>query len=293
LPTPEVATRPDRPKSVAARKSELLNAAYQIMLDRDEVGYGRGQEMYAAGLSEQDKMNEAAAAREQALISDEFQAGNDRWKTSVGNRETNAYQTNREILNDRRALRQAREGWAATASEGGLNRANQLLIAREGDAASIAAARAKQAGTLKKPPAKIATGHSTNSAAIKQIDAAIAKIKANHGATGLQNLPGDDWSQRIDPNGVPVRAAVANIGSLKRHDRSGASVTVGEQPYLKPFIPSVTDRWDVAVKKLEGLKEEYTNANAGIEIDFGEEAGYTGFGTAPPATSGKATVSNW
>jgi hypothetical protein len=142
----------------------------------------------------------------------------------------------------------------------------------------------------KRVPPKIASGYTANKTAITQIDQAIAEIKANKGALGLKNYLGDDVNQRLDPNGVGVRASVANIGSLKRHDRSGATVTAAESPILKPFIPSVTDSADAAITKLTKLRQEYENTNAEIDIEFGEESGYAPMGKARAASSAPAAA---
>jgi hypothetical protein len=138
---------------------------------------------------------------------------------------------------------------------------------------------------LKRIPPKIQEGYVSNSSAIKQIDEAIAALRANPDAMGLKNMFGDEIMQRADPKGVAVRAQVANIGSLKRHDRSGAAVTAAETPILKPFLPGPTDRADAAITKLEGLKRELVNANGEIEVAYGEDSGYTpiGGGRSPAA----------
>jgi hypothetical protein len=140
----------------------------------------------------------------------------------------------------------------------------------------------------KRVPPKIAAGYTANNAAIKQIDQAIANINANKGALGLKNYLGDDAMQRLDPKGVGVRADVANIGSLKRHDRSGATVTAAESPILKPFIPSPTDTAEAATTKLLRLKQEYQNANAEIEVEFGGDSGYAPMGGGSRAASAPA-----
>ena len=119
-----------------------------------------------------------------------------------------------------------------------------------------------------KVPAKISAGYSANNATINQIEDAIKSIKANPGALGLINIFGDAISQRRDPGGVGVRAKVANIGSLKRHDRTGAVMTAKESPFLMPFIPSPTDAADPAITKLEGLLQELQNTNNQMEIEF-------------------------
>ena len=119
-----------------------------------------------------------------------------------------------------------------------------------------------------KVPAKISAGYSANNATINQIEDAIKSIKAHPGALGLINIFGDAISQRRDPGGVGVRAKVANIGSLKRHDRTGAVMTAKESPFLMPFIPSPTDAADPAITKLEGLLQELQNTNNQMEIEF-------------------------
>jgi hypothetical protein len=119
-----------------------------------------------------------------------------------------------------------------------------------------------------KVPAKISAGYSANNATINQIEDAIKSIKANPEALGLINIFGDAISQRRDPGGVGVRAKVANIGSLKRHDRTGAVMTAKESPFLTPFIPSPTDNADAAVTKLRGLLQELQNTNNQMEVEF-------------------------
>lgn len=139
---------------------------------------------------------------------------------------------------------------------------------------------------LKRIPAQVQSGYVDNRKAITQIDSAIALIQKRKDALGLKNKLGDDINQRLDPEGIPTRAAVANIGSLLIHDRSGAAVTAAEQPRLMPFIPSVTDTADAAVKKLQLLKEQYQATNDEIDIVFGQDAGYAPMGgsakTPPP-----------
>lgn len=95
---------------------------------------------------------------------------------------------------------------------------------------------------------------------IASIDDAIAELSkpSAEGALGFKNmvLP-ETLRQYTNPEGIVPRAVVANIGSLKLHDRSGAAVTASEFPRLKPFIPTSTDTPDAAVKKLGKMRDEY------------------------------------
>lgn len=129
--------------------------------------------------------------------------------------------------------------------------------------------------TQKRVPAKIQEGYVGNNSSVRQIDEAIAAIEQNGGALGLKNFLGENVNQRLDPGGVDARAAVANIGSLLIHDRSGAAVTAAEAPRLMPFIPQVTDTPEAAIKKLRGLRRQYENANSEIEVSYGEDSGYS------------------
>jgi hypothetical protein len=84
---------------------------------------------------------------------------------------------------------------------------------------------------------------------------------------------GDKALQKLDPKGVATRAAIANIGSMVIHERSGAAVTAAEYPRLRPFIPKVTDDQATAEKKLKAFVNEYQNIVAEM-ADFYRESGY-------------------
>jgi hypothetical protein len=124
-----------------------------------------------------------------------------------------------------------------------------------------------------KVPPKVLDGYNSNKTAIDEITNAITAIENNKGHLGLQNASGDVVMQRLDPKGVDVRAKVANITAVKRHDLSGASVTYKETPYLAPFLPNLTDKDEVAIKKLEQLREQFENSNSQIEVSYGALSG--------------------
>lgn len=110
---------------------------------------------------------------------------------------------------------------------------------------------------LQQVPASANAAIAGNRTAVAKIDEAIRAIDANPGALGAKNYIPDPVIQRADPAGVATRAQVADIGSLKLHDRSGAVITAAEFPRLRPFIPQVTDDPKVAAAKLRALKREY------------------------------------
>ena len=113
-----------------------------------------------------------------------------------------------------------------------------------------------------------------NDAALRKVDDALAAVKKYPEALGVSNYLGDTIRQRTDPDGVNARALVADIGSLKIHDRSGAAVTASETPRLKPFIPSATDDEATVNKKLNLFKQEYTAIQQDIRETYSREQGY-------------------
>jgi hypothetical protein len=96
-----------------------------------------------------------------------------------------------------------------------------------------------------------------NNVALQKIDRALALVEQRGQSFGSQNYLGDSLQQRLDPNGVEARAAVADIGSQKLHDRSGAAVSASEAPRLMPFIPTATDTPAAVKTKLQGMRREY------------------------------------
>lgn len=131
---------------------------------------------------------------------------------------------------------------------------------------------------LRPIPASAATGIIANRTSLSQIDRAIAAVQANPKAFGLTNYLGDTIKQRTDPGGVNPRAQVADIGSLKIHDRSGAAVTASEQPRLKPFIPTATDEPGVIVTKLQNLRANLEAQNDETESFYSADSGYRQMG---------------
>jgi hypothetical protein len=123
----------------------------------------------------------------------------------------------------------------------------------------------------------------TNSTSERQVDTALQLLggktvdgmKGDPSAIGpIQGRVPDTVLQKTNPNGVITRAAIADIGSMIIHDRSGAAVTISEMPRLIPFIPSITDSPDAAKAKLTRMKAELTNIGNEFRAVH-ESAGYT------------------
>lgn len=111
-------------------------------------------------------------------------------------------------------------------------------------------------GPAGKPSVAQVNGMAEATNAVGQIDRAQAAVEANPDALGLKNYLPDFVMQRLDPNGVGVRAAISNIGSQIIHNRSGAAVTISETPRLLPFVPQKTDSPAAVKVKLAALRKE-------------------------------------
>jgi len=142
----------------------------------------------------------------------------------------------------------------------------------------------KESAAAEKARHESAMGVASIDDAIKELDNPKAK-----NAMGARNILPDAVRQYTDPNGVVARATVANIGSLKLHDRSGAAITASEFPRLKPFIPSMTDKVEAVKNKLGKMREEYLRMQGEWAKSRGATDSYPpeGSGPADPAPSRK------
>lgn len=115
-----------------------------------------------------------------------------------------------------------------------------------------------------------------NRARMKDIDAALVEYDKHPEATGglLRDVADvvpitataiTKYDQNKHPELVPAQAAIANIGSLVIHDRSGAAVTISEFPRLAPFIPAKGDKPEVVRAKLKSLRQQIERLNAEME----------------------------
>lgn len=137
------------------------------------------------------------------------------------------------------------------------------------------------AQTGKPLPASAAKGYLEN---IQNLDRAqkalnlvlgkdVGDAKGDPDATGLKGFVPNLVLNRIDPQGVDTRAAIADLGSLVIHDRSGAAVTAAEFPRLAPFIPSPRDDAPTVEKKLKLFVQNY-KALVDDSAEFYKSSGY-------------------
>lgn len=98
-------------------------------------------------------------------------------------------------------------------------------------------------------------------------------IKGDTDATGKKGWLPNQLLNRMDAEGVDTRAAIADLGSLVIHDRSGAAVTASEFPRLAPFIPTEKDDAATVRKKLGQFTRNY-QAVIDDTKEFYEASGY-------------------
>jgi hypothetical protein len=127
---------------------------------------------------------------------------------------------------------------------------------------------------LKPIPTQINQAIIKNVQTLKQLDDTIALLGKNPDATGYKGYLPNVVLSRVDPEGVDVRAGIADIGSLVLHERSGAAVTAAESPRLLPFIPLATDDNATAVKKLKRMREIAAADQLGLTETYGQDQGY-------------------
>lgn len=156
-------------------------------------------------------------------------------------------------------------------------------LAARRDIANLVAST--KAAFAPKPPKPLPSAQSKawieNNTAIKNAERALDLVDKNPQAFGIsRGLPnalgatvGGAINQRLDPKGVDARAIVADIGSLKIHERSGAAVTAAEFPRLVPFIPLISDKPETIKTKLRNFIRVYKDIQQEIK-DYAQTQGY-------------------
>lgn len=144
-------------------------------------------------------------------------------------------------------------------------------------------ARAKERGDLKPVPVHAQKAITGSASTLAQLDKAIAELEANPDAVGWKGYAPDAVLNRADPAGTQARASLADIGSLKIHERSGAAVTASETPRLKPFIPSISDDYDTALTKLKRMRDIQAAEQEVLTGTYNRDQGFRDF-TAPQPT---------
>jgi hypothetical protein len=135
---------------------------------------------------------------------------------------------------------------------------------------------------LKDIPASVNTAIIANTQNLNKAKAALSLLQGKNigemtgdpAATGYKGVLPGAILNRMDPKGVDTRAAIADLGSMVLHDRSGAAVTASEYPRLQPFIPTATDDADTAAKKLKRFIQVYEQESQALGETYSKDQGY-------------------
>jgi len=158
-------------------------------------------------------------------------------------------------------------------------------------------AASKRAMNEKAIPQTVTKGMGENLTSLRKIDDTMKALNENPDSVGgigsiiAANIPfvGDLQNKPIgDPKGTTLRALIADIGSLKVHDRSGAAVTASETPRLRPFIPSISDDAATVRKKLDNFRTEYLRNLEDTTGYYNQENGFKPYKAAEDYLKGGA-----
>jgi len=187
---------------------------------------------------------------------------------------------------DQRASIEQRREAAAEAAQARRDVAAIMAAASQANAAL----RADKPKELKNVPATMAKAYVDNESSIKQIDDTIAAVKANPKAFGLSRIGPNDLNELVDKKGIDARSKVAQVGSIRRHEISGAAVTVAEDKKLAPWLPAVYHSPESIITKLKNIRSDLTSTQDSIDATV-ESQGYkplrnVGETAPPPAVGG-------
>lgn len=197
------------------------------------------------------------------------------------------------------ALARQRESREANAPRGVVQQTAEgtiLIDPRTGNAQPVMMNGQPVAGKPAKDiPSNVLSGMMENNRSLNKVNQAIAAIEgrqealpegmqADAAATGLKGYLPNFALNRIDQQGTDTRALIADIGSLKIHDRSGAAVSASESPRLMPFIPLATDDAATVSKKLKNFQREYALMQQEMQQYYGPDNGFKEY---KPATQEK------
>jgi len=266
--SPELAAVAPSPARLPDRASVLSSTMAGMRIPGNE----KAAELWNKGMSDEWTREDNQQARTDAVsastlarrdnLEAQRAADSDRRKADIEQRERESVRRSEDT---RLSIEQRREAAAEAAAA---RRDIASLVA------ATAANKADKPAALKNLPAAQAKAWIENTTGIASVDNALDIAAARPKSFGAQHyvLP-DAITQRTDPEGVAARAAVANLGSLRIHDRSGAAVTAAETPRLKPFIPSAGDNHETVVVKLTGFRREYEIIQREI-LEYADTQGY-------------------
>ena len=148
---------------------------------------------------------------------------------------------------------------------------------RGGGAPSVIEGFSPVGEKLKPVPPHINTAIIGNQAFLNKVDRTEELVNKNPNAIGiLKGMTPDPVLNRVDPQGVATRAALAELAAAKVHDLSGTAVAVSEFGRLKKFLPQINDSAETAKIKLDGMRAEIQDIMKMTNSIYSESQGYKG-----------------
>jgi hypothetical protein len=95
------------------------------------------------------------------------------------------------------------------------------------------------------------------------------QISGNEEALGLKNLMWGQVINRLDPEGVGVRASIEALTGEIRYQRFAGALTATEVKFAERFLPDARDRADAALAKLSALEKFLDQKRKGIYDTYG------------------------
>tara|TARA_R110002020_G_scaffold245223_1_gene458865 strand:- start:1047 stop:2750 length:1704 start_codon:yes stop_codon:yes gene_type:complete len=132
--------------------------------------------------------------------------------------------------------------------------------------------------TVKEIPSKIVDGLFDMRETARKIILAQELIDDDDAQEGVGVFQGNVLPDIVlNEKAQQLRAILADLGSAKVLERSGAAVTASEETRLKPYVPRPGDSEEVIRTKLKGFFREFTGRFNDIQTFFSPERGYKKF----------------
>lgn len=139
----------------------------------------------------------------------------------------------------------------------------------------------------KEVPAKIVDGIMDMRETARKIKLAQELIEDEDAQQGVGVVQGNVLPDIVlNEKAQQLRALLADLGSAKVLERSGAAVTASEEARLKPYVPRPGDSEEVIRTKLKNFFREYTGRMSDIELFFSPDRGYQKFDLPEIGTKG-------
>ena len=97
------------------------------------------------------------------------------------------------------------------------------------------------------------------------------QIEQKPEALGLKNLAWGQVVNRLDPQGVGVRASIEALSGEIRNQRFGGALTANEAKFAERFLPNASDRADAALAKLGQLENYLEQKRKAVYTVYGGE----------------------